>query len=74
MDAKKLLALYCYGRNRTQKKFELKKIRFFDSIFDILFWHSKVLQLPRPLRIFFYLLQNRKLPKKIKNTKFEKKN
>ena len=35
--------------------------------------NDRVLQLPRPIRIFFYLLQNRRLPKKIKNTKFEKK-
>ena len=34
---------------------------------------TRVLQLPRPLPIFFYLLQNRRLPKKIRNTKFEKK-
>ena len=34
---------------------------------------SRVLRLPRPLRIFFYLLQNSRLPKKIKCTKFEKK-
>ena len=34
---------------------------------------TRVFQLPRPLRIFFYLLQNRRLPKKIKCTKFEKK-
>ena len=33
----------------------------------------RVLQLPRYLRIFCYLLQNRRLVKKIKNTKFEKK-
>ena len=34
---------------------------------------GRALQLPRPLSIFFYLLQNRRLPKKIKNTKFEEK-
>ena len=33
----------------------------------------RVWQLPRSLPIFFYLLQNRRFPKKIKNTKFEKK-
>ena len=32
-----------------------------------------VLQLLRPLGIFFYLLQNRRFPKKIKNTKLKKK-
>ena len=35
--------------------------------------YTRVLQLPRPLSIFFYLLQTRRLQKKIKNTKFEKK-
>ena len=32
-----------------------------------------MLQLPQPLPILFYLLQNRRLPKKIKKTKFKKK-
>ena len=35
--------------------------------------YRRMLPLLRPFRIFFYLLQNKRLPKKIKNTKFEKK-
>ena len=34
---------------------------------------ARALQLPRPLPITFYLLQNRRLSKKIKNAKLEKK-
>ena len=49
-------------------------------VVNIVFWClllyvcTRVLQLSRLLQIFFYLVQNRSLPKKkIKNTKFEKK-
>ena len=64
------------GEKRTEflaKTFLFWSTGMVSACWNLVRTEFRVLQLHRPLRIFFYLLQNRRLAKKIKITKFEKK-